>query len=74
MIPDYIAYVLTGNKRHEITNASTMGLLDSTTMKLSEEFLKKVFDPFERSENSTKSGVQGTGLGMAISKSLMDLM
>ena len=45
MIPDYIAYVLTGNKRHEITNASTMGLLDSTTMKLSEEFLKRLDIP-----------------------------
>ena len=41
---------------------------------MSEEFLAKVFEPFERSSSSTKSGVQGTGLGMAITKELVDMM
>ena len=41
---------------------------------MSEEFLKRVFEPFERSANSTKTGIQGTGLGMAITKELVERM
>ena len=41
---------------------------------MSKEFLKELFEPFSRAESSTKSGVVGTGLGMAITKSLVDLM
>ena len=41
---------------------------------MSEEFLETVFDPFSREENSTASGIQGTGLGMAITKNLVELM
>ncbi len=41
---------------------------------MSEEFLKIVFDPFARELNSTTSGIQGTGLGMAITKNLVELM
>ena len=38
------------------------------------EFAARVFEPFQRERTSTMSGVQGTGLGMAISKNLIDLM
>ena len=41
---------------------------------MSPEFLKKVFLPFERESDSTKSGIQGTGLGMAITKGFVDMM
>jgi CheY-like chemotaxis protein len=41
---------------------------------MSEEFAGKVFDPFERERTSTISEIQGTGLGMAITKSIVDLM
>ncbi len=41
---------------------------------MSEEFIGKVFEPFERERNSTVSGVQGTGLGMSISKNIVDMM
>ena len=41
---------------------------------MSEEFLKHIFEPFERECTSTVSKVQGTGLGMAITKSIVDLM
>lgn len=41
---------------------------------ISEEFIDKIFDTFTREENSTTSGIQGTGLGMAITKNLVDLM
>ena len=41
---------------------------------MSKEFAEKVFEPFEREKTSTVSGIQGTGLGMAITKSIVDLM
>ena len=41
---------------------------------MSKEFLKKIFIPFERQENSTISGIQGTGLGMTIIKDFVDAM
>ena len=41
---------------------------------MSPEFLKKIFVPFERQENSTISGIQGTGLGMTIVKGFVDAM
>ena len=41
---------------------------------MTEEFQKHIFDPFTRAENSTTNKVQGTGLGMAITKSVVDLM
>ena len=41
---------------------------------MSPEFAAKVFEAFERERTSTVSGIQGTGLGMAITKSIVDLM
>ena len=38
------------------------------------EFLATIFDSFTRAENSTTNKVQGTGLGMSITKSLVELM
>ncbi len=38
------------------------------------EYLKTIFDVFTRAENSTTNKVQGTGLGMAITKNLVELM
>ena len=41
---------------------------------MSEDFLQRIFDPFERVSSSTLSGVEGTGLGMSIVKKLIDAM
>ena len=41
---------------------------------MSAEFLKHVFEPFEREQTSTISGIQGTGLGLAITKNIVDMM
>lgn len=38
------------------------------------EFAQKIFEPFERERSSTVSRIQGTGLGMAISKNIIDMM
>ena len=41
---------------------------------MSPEFAKKIFEPFERERTSTVSRIQGTGLGMAITKNIVDMM
>ncbi len=38
------------------------------------EYLERIFDAFTRAENSTTNKVQGTGLGMAITKNIVELM
>ena len=45
-----------------------------TGIGMSEEFISHIFEPFERERNSTTSGIQGTGLGMAITKNIVDMM
>ena len=37
-------------------------------------FAEHIFEPFTRAENSVTNKVQGTGLGMAITKNIVDLM
>jgi len=41
---------------------------------MSQEFAQKIFEPFERERTSTVSRIQGTGLGMAITKNIVDMM
>lgn len=41
---------------------------------MSKEFVSHIFEPFERERNSTISKIQGTGLGMSITKNLVDMM
>jgi len=41
---------------------------------MSEDFLKVIFDPFTREDTKVTHEIQGTGLGMAITKNLVDLM
>ena len=45
-----------------------------TGIGMSKEFAQKIFEPFERERTSTVSKIQGTGLGMAISKNIVDMM
>ena len=48
--------------------------IKDTGIGMSEEFVEHIFEPFERERNSTISGIQGTGLGMAITKNIVDMM
>ncbi len=48
--------------------------IKDTGIGMSPEFLKNIFEPFERERNSTVSKIPGTGLGMPITKSIVDMM
>lgn len=41
---------------------------------MSKEFINHIFDPFSRESTVTMSGIQGTGLGMAITKNIVEMM
>ena len=45
-----------------------------TGIGMDKAFIKHIFEPFERERTSTVSKIQGTGLGMAITKNIVDMM
>ena len=49
-------------------------VIEDTGIGISQEFLPHIFDEFAREKNSTESGIAGTGLGMGITKKMIDLM
>jgi len=49
-------------------------IIEDTGIGMSEDFLSRIFESFTREQTSTVSGIQGTGLGMSITKNLVDLM
>ena len=48
--------------------------IKDTGIGMSEEFVGRIFEAFSRERTSTVSGIQGTGLGMAITKNIVDMM
>ena len=54
--------------------ASYRFTVTDTGIGMSKQFLEHIFDDFAREKSSTKSGVDGTGLGMSIVKRLVDMM
>ncbi len=48
--------------------------VQDTGIGMSPEFLKHIFEPFERERTSTVSGIQGTGLGMPITKNIVNML
>ncbi|MDE5994761.1 MAG: response regulator [Oscillospiraceae bacterium] len=54
--------------------ASYQFRIKDTGIGMSQEFLKHIFEPFEREQTATVSGIQGTGLGLAITKNIVDMM
>ncbi|MDE5907652.1 MAG: response regulator [Lachnospiraceae bacterium] len=49
-------------------------IIKDNGMGMSSEFVEHIFEPFERETTTTQSGIQGTGLGMAITKNIIDMM
>ncbi len=48
--------------------------IKDTGIGMTKEFQKTIFEAFTREKTSTVSGIQGTGLGMAITKNILDMM
>ena len=73
-----IRYNRPGGKVQLITSCTRDGHCTLTVkdngIGMSQEFAQKIFEPFERERTSTVSGIQGTGLGMAITKNIVDMM
>lgn len=57
-----------------VNQGSYVFAVEDTGIGMSQEFIGHIFDPFERENSETINGIQGTGLGMAIVKNLVDMM
>ena len=64
----------TDNTREERLYGVYEFRVSDTGIGMTQEFAEKVFEPFEREQTSTVSGIQGTGLGMTITKQIVDMM
>ena len=49
-------------------------VVEDTGVGMSPEFVRTIFEPFSRDESALSSKIQGTGLGMTITKSIVDMM
>ena len=49
-------------------------VVSDTGVGMTPAFMERIFEPFERASDSTTSRIEGTGLGMAITKSIVDMM
>ncbi len=59
---------------HETDRAYYELTVEDNGLGMSKKFLSHVFDTFAREQSATVSGIQGTGLGMAITKNIVDMM
>ena len=48
--------------------------VEDTGVGMTEDFMRKMYDAFEREDTSTRTGYIGTGLGLAITKKLLNVM
>lgn len=60
-----------GGRKH---HAMYRFVIEDTGVGMSSEFVQKIFEPFTREKNTTMSGIHGTGLGLTITKNLVDIM
>ncbi len=49
-------------------------IIKDTGIGMASDFLQHVFEPFERESTTTRTGIEGTGLGMAITKNIVEMM
>ena len=83
IVSNAIKFTPTGGTVNIRVTEKTCNLKDFTTFEFrikdngigtSEEFQTHVFDAFSREQTSTKSGIEGTGLGMAVTRNIVDMM
>lgn len=55
-------------------NVRLMAEVEDNGIGMTPEFVEHIFDPFERERNTTFSKIEGTGLGMSITKKLVEMM
>lgn len=73
--PEHGAIILTTEGRQKTAGLAQIRFtVEDNGYGMSPEFLKNVFDPFAREDNEKINGIQGTGLGMAITKNIVELM
>ncbi len=70
----HIWFRVTGLERHSNQYEHIRIEVEDDGYGMTPEYLDTIFDAFTRAENSTTNKVQGTGLGMAITKSIVELM
>ena len=65
---------LTELPANDIESGCYRVIVSDTGIGMAPEFLEQIYDPFERERTQTISGIQGSGLGMAIVKNLVNMM
>ncbi|EOS21986.1 hypothetical protein C806_04130 [Lachnospiraceae bacterium 3-1] len=69
-----IWFRILGQKQHSAQYGYVRIEVEDNGYGMTPEYLETIFDAFTRAENSTTNKVQGTGLGMAITKNIVELM
>lgn len=69
-----IDFIITESDSNIVDKRKFKIVVQDNGIGMSEDFKKVLFAPFEREKSSTISKIQGTGLGMAITKNLVDMM
>ena len=70
----YVRLIVTELKRQAEDYAGYQFVVEDNGIGMNERFQKILFEPFERQKNTTMSGVPGTGLGLTIVKSMVEMM
>ena len=70
----HIHFCIKELERDGSTYARYRFAVEDTGIGMTPEFLEHIFDPFTRAENSVTNRVQDTGLGMAITKNIVEMM
>lgn len=70
----YVRLIVTELKRQAEDYAGYQFVVEDNGIGMNESFQKILFEPFERQKNTTMSGVPGTGLGLTIVKSMVEMM
>ncbi len=70
----YVTFSISEEPNETDDSSKYICVVEDNGIGMSEEYQKRIFESFSREQTSTTSGIQGTGLGMAITKSLVDLM
>ncbi|MEY8338037.1 ATP-binding protein [Lachnospiraceae bacterium 62-35] len=69
-----VSMAVTEQERLSSDYAAYRFVFEDTGIGISQDFLKRIFEPFTREKNTTLSGIHGVGLGLAIAKNIVDMM